>query len=253
MHRHLSLFLNLGLLILISLPFSNLYAKKTYYAKSVKSMDQNLISSPVRKDKKQVYEGCGPVAGAMLLGYWQTEKKSKNLLIKGFNGTKHPTKAIRSLYKEMKSKKAPGKKQKMSYTMPDNLFKALKNRVKKKKNLSADRMRTLKRWSKREAALKQQLKKGNPVILLKNKEHKNGCLGSSSKGWNLIKNISNSHYFLAVGFKGNKVAILPGWSEKDKSKSSSFSVHKAGSNAHAICTFDELKKANVSLFWIEKG
>lgn len=231
---------------------STVVAKKTYYNQSVKSMDQNLIASPVRKDKKKVYEGCGPIAGAMLLGYWQTEKNKKGLLTKNYDGTKHPSKAIRSLYKEMKSKKAPGKKQKMSYTMPNSLFKALKNRAKNKKGIKADRMKKIRRWSKRKEALKGQLKKGNPVILLKNKEHKDGCLGSSSKGWNFIKNLSNSHYFLAVGFKGNKVAIMPGWSEKDHSVSSGFTVHKNGSHSHALCTFDELKKANVSLFWIEK-
>ena len=237
--------------LMLGIPLSA-HAKAVHYNKFVKSMDQNLIPSPVRKDKKQVYEGCGPIAGAMLLGYWQTERNISNLLAKGFNGTKHPSAAIKSLYKEMKSKKAPGKKQKMSYTMPDNLFKALKNRAKKHSKIKANRMKKINRWKKREDALKTQLKKGNPVILLKYKEHKDGCLGSSTKGWNLIKNISNSHYFLAVGLKGNKVAIMPGWSEKDKSASSGFNVHKAGSSSHAICTFDELKKANVSLFWIEK-
>ena len=231
---------------------SSAFAKKTYYNQSVKSMDQKLISSPIRKDKKKVYEGCGPVAGAMLLGYWQTQKNKKNLLISGYDGTKHPSKAIRKLYKEMKSKKAPGKKQKMSFTMPDSLFRALKKRAESNKGIKANRMRKAKRWSKRKDALKKQLKRGYPVILLKNKEHENGCLGSSSKGWNLIKNLSNSHYFLAVGYKGDKVAIMPGWSEKDISRSSSFDVHKKDSPSHGICTFDELKKANVSLFWIEK-
>ena len=48
---------------------SSVLAKKTRYSKFVKSMDQNLIPSPIRKDKKKVYEGCGPIAGAMLLGY----------------------------------------------------------------------------------------------------------------------------------------------------------------------------------------
>ena len=249
--------LHYGLIFTLTLPLSlsfasSAFAKKTYYNQSVKSMDQELIASPVRKDKKKVYEGCGPVAGAMLLGYWQTQKNKKNLLISGYDGKKHPSKAIRKLYKEMKSKKAPGKKQQMSYTMPDSLYRALKKRAESKKGIKANRMRKVKRWTKREAALKTQLRRGHPVILLKNKEHKDGCLGSSSKGWNLFKNLANSHYFLAVGYKGNKVAIMPGWSEKDISRSSSFSVHKKDSASHGLCTFDELKKANVSLFWIEK-
>ena len=225
---------------------------KGAYVKFVKPIAQNKIKSPVRKDKKKVYEGCGPVAGAMLLGYWQTERGQKNLLAKGYTGTKHPSKAIRKLYQEMKSKKAPGKKRKMSYTMPDSLFKALKKRAKKGKKIQANRMRKIRKWKKRKAALKAQLKKGNPVILLKNKEHKDGCLGKTSEGKNLFKNLANSHYFVAVGFKGKKVAVMPGWREKDKSTSSGFGVHKQNNRAHDLCTFSELKEANVSLFWIEK-
>ena len=251
MHLHNGLVFTLISVLSLGLG-SSAFAKKTHYNPSVKSMDQNLIASPVRKDKKKVYEGCGPIAGAMLLGYWQTEKNKKGLLTPGYDGTTHPSKAIRALYKEMKSKKAPGKKQKMSYTMPDNLFSALKKRVKSRKGIKADRMRKTRRWSKRKETLKDQLRRGYPVILLKNKEHKDGCLGSSSKGWNLIKNLSNSHYFLAVGYKGKKVAIMPGWSEKGHARSSSFDVHKKDSPSHGICTFEELKKANVSLFWIEK-
>jgi uncharacterized protein YvpB len=244
--------IQIALITLASLLALSAHAKKkTHYSSNVKSMNQELITSPVRKDKKKVYEGCGPIAAAMLLGYWQTERGFKKLLAKGFNGTKHPSNAIRKLYKELKSKKAPGKNQKMSYTMPDSLFRGLKDRVKGHK-LKADRMKKIRSWKKREAAIKEQLKKGNPVILLKNKEHKDGCLGSSSKGWNLIKNISNSHYFLAVGYKGGKVAIMPGWSERPKSESSKFGVHKSGSASHGLCTWDELKKANVSLFWVER-
>lgn len=214
-------------------------------------MDQKLIASPVRKDKKKVYEGCGPVTGAMW-AIGKLKKNKKNLLLSSYDGTKHPSKAIRNLYKEMKSKKVPGEKQKMSYTMPDSLFRALKKRAGSQKGIKAKRMRKIKRWTTRKDALKAQLKRGHPVILLKNKEHKDGCLGSSSKGWNLFKNLANSHYFLAVGYKENKVAIMPGWSEKNISRSSSFDVHKKDSASHGLCTFDELKKANVSLFWIEK-
>ena len=43
-----------------------------YYAKFVKPIGQKKIPSPRRKDRMKVYEGCGPIAAAMLLGYWQT-------------------------------------------------------------------------------------------------------------------------------------------------------------------------------------
>ena len=135
--------------------------------------------------------------------------------------------------------------------MPDSLFRALKKRVKNVKGLDAARKRKTSRWSARQKALKAQLKKGNPVILLKNREHEDGCLGKSSKGFNLKKNLYKSRYFLAVGYKGNEVAIMPGRSEKRKSASSGFGVHKKDSESHDLCTFDELKKANVALFWLE--
>ena len=236
---------------LLTFTFASTSLAKTHYAKSVKSMTQDIIPSPVRKDEKKVFEGSGPIAGAMLLGYWQTERGKKNLLERGFDGTKHPSKAIVKLYKEMKSKKSPVKKVFMSLTMPDNLFRALKKRVKNVKGLDAARKRKTSRWSAREKALKAQLRKGNPVILLKNREHKDGCLGRWSKGLDPIKNIVSSRYFLAVGYKGNEVAIIPGRSEKPKSASSGFGVHKKDSASHDLCTFDELKKANVSLFWLE--
>ena len=74
-------------------------------------------------------------------------------------------------------------------------------------------MRKVKRWVSSEEALKEQLRKGNPVILLKNEEHKDGCLGSSSKGWNLYK-ISLIHTTFSSGIQRGKVAIMPGWSNK---------------------------------------
>ncbi len=242
----------LSLVISMTLIASSAAYAKPHYAASVKSMKQDIVPSPKRKDKKLVHEGCGPIAVAMLLGYWQTERGKKKLLAKGFNGTKHPTNAIAKLYLELKSKKVPGKKKTMSYTMPNALFKGLKARG-KTAGLKADRVKRLARWSKKKDALKEQLRKKNPVILLKNKEHKSGCLGEESAGRNLLKNLDNAHYFLAVGYEGNKVAIMPGFSEKDKSKSTDFSVHEKSrnKNSHAICTFEELKTAQVSLFWLE--
>jgi|TARA_Y100000031_G_C8137087_1_gene345786 hypothetical protein len=224
---------------------------ESVYTKYVPSIDQKIILFKRGKKKFQASEGCGPVAAAMVLGYWQTQRGVKNLLAKGYTGKSHPYRAIRKLYKELKTKKAPGKANLASFTLPRSFYKGLKKRV-KGKLVKVKRMRNLRKWGKRKAELKKQLKKKNPVILLKWKERKDGCLGKSSKGWNLIKNISYAHYFVAVGFKGKNVAIMPGWADKDKSASSSFSVHKRDSYSHAICTFSELKKANPGLFWLQR-
>ena len=224
------------------------------YISHVTSIDQKVIKSP-RNNKKQVLEGCGPVAAAMLLGYWQTQRGKKNLLSSGFKGLgKHPYSALRKLYIDLNAKKAPGANNKATYTMPNDLFKGLKKRV-KGTGLKVKRLRKSKSWKKKKSALLTQLKNGNPVIILKNKEHKRGCLGQTSRGWNLIKNISNAHYFLVVGFKRKNTqksfAIMPGWSDQPKALANSYSRHRTGSSDFGLCTFDEMKKTNPSLFWIE--
>ena len=231
----------------------NAWAGPTYIS-HVTSIDQKVITSP-RNNKKQVLEGCGPVAAAMLLGYWQTERGKTNLLSKGFKGLgKHPYSALQKLYIDLNAKKAPGPNNKATYTMPNDLFKGLEKRV-KGTGLKVKRIRRSKSWKKKKAALLLQLKNGNPVIILKNKEHKRGCLGENSRGWNLIKNISYAHYFLVVGFQRKNTqesfAIMPGWYDRPMALASSYSSHKKGSSDYGLCTFDEMKKTNPSLFWIE--
>ena len=229
-------------------------AKKTYLAQGVTSFEQNAISKRVHKKNKTVYEGCGPIAAAMVLGYWQTQRGQKDLLAKGFAGTGHPKKAIERLYKTLKTKSAPGKKNVAAYTLPGQFHSGLKRLLAGRK-LEAKRMRHIHPFKKKAAELKKQLRAGNPVIILKSKEHKNGCIGSESKGWNLIKNISNSHYFVVVGYRGNKVAVMPGWSDSDKSGSMAWSDYAKtrNKNARRTCTFDELKKDGISLFWIQNA
>ena len=229
------------------------YADK--YIANVTSIEQRIIKSP-RNSKKRVYEGCGPVAAAMLLGFWQTEKNKKNILSKNFRGAgKHPYNALRKLYIDLDTRRGI---KKASFTMPNAMFNGLKKRV-KGYGLKVKRLKKSKSWKKKKRELIKQLNKGNPVIVLKNREHKKGCLGEKSRGYNLYQNVKNAHYFLVVGYKGKKFAVMPGWRDQPKARASSFSVHTAakkyspkGAGDYWICTFKEMKKANPSLFWIQK-
>lgn len=238
--------------VLVSYP---VYAAK--YIANVTSIEQRIINSP-RNSKKRVYEGCGPVAAAMLLGFWQTENGKKNLLSKNFRGAGgHPYNALRKLYIDLDTRRGI---KKASFTMPNAMFNGLKKRV-KGTGLKVKRLKKSKSWKKKKSELIKQLKKGNPVIVLKNREHKKGCLGEKSRGFNLYQNVKNAHYFLVVGYKGKKFAVMPGWRDQPKARASNFSVHTASkantpkgkvAGDYWICSFEEMKKANPSLFWIQK-
>jgi hypothetical protein len=228
--------------------------KKSTLIKGVTSFTQNEISSSVHGKKKAVLEGCGPIAAAMVLGYYQSERGFTNLLQRGFKGSGHPTKAIEKIYKKLKTKSAPGKKNKAAFTTPKSFHAGMKALTAGHK-LEAKRMRNITSWKKRKQEIKAQLAKGNPVILLKWKEHEKGCIGSDSKGWNIVKNISYAHYYVAVGYMGDTVAVMPGWRDSSKSGSDSWKAYSQSKNksARRTCTFAEIKKDNPGLFWYQKS
>ena len=192
---------------------------ETYYTPQVTSLLQSKITSPIPGNDKEVYEGCGPISAAMLLGYWQTEKGKTNLLDKDFFGRSHPKKAVRKLYRRLNTKKAPGANNLASFTRAKDYYDGLENWV-KGSGLKVERVRRINTWTAKKAALKSQLKQGHPVVLLKWREHKDGCLGQGTLGYNIYKNLENSHYFLAVGYRGNKVAVMPGFRFAPKQSSS---------------------------------
>ena len=230
---------------------------ETYYVPHVTSLLQSKITSPIPGNNTEVYEGCGPISAAMLLGFWQTEKGKTNLLDKDFFGRSHPKKAVRKLYRRLNTMKGPGTNNLASFTRAKDFYDGLEDWV-KGSGLKVERVRRVKTWAAKEAALKTQLKKGHPVVLLKWKEHKDGCLGEGTRGYNIYKNLKYSHYFLAVGYRGNKVAVMPGFRFDAKQSSSGFGVHLPRNqnkpelaDAHAICTFDEIRKISPTLFWLE--
>ena len=246
-------------LILAFLGFHGPAAAETVYNSQMMSLQQHQISSPLQGNNDQVLEGCGPISAAMLLGYWQTERGKTGLLANDFTGRFHPQKAIRKLYRKLKTKKAPGAQNLQSYTLAKNYYNGLQDWV-VGHGLNVQRMRRIKTWAAKKSTLKTQLAAGNPVVLLKWKERADGCLGEGSKGFNLYKNIANSHYYVAVGYHNDKVAVMPGWYHQERQNASGIRVHFSKNQTHnknlkwayTICTFDEIKKNSPTLFWLEE-
>jgi hypothetical protein len=229
-------------------------AKKTYLVKGVASIGQTHINKKIQKKNKEVLEGCGPVAAAMVLGYWQTERGEKSLLTKSYTGEKHPTRSIEILYETLKTKSVPGKNNDAAFTFPGDFYRGLRERAAGHK-LEVKRMLHVNGFDKKEKEIKKQLRAGNPVVILKFREHKDGCIGEGNRGYNIYKNVENSHYYVIVGYKGNKFAVMPGFSDSPKSESQSWSdyANTTKSNARRICTSQQLKRDGISLFWIERS
>lgn len=236
------------------------------YVRYVKPMDQNVIRNPKSNNNKKRFEGCGPIAQAMVLGYWQTEHRYQTMHYDDrFNGAMHPWKTIRTLYRKsaamaapVKSKWTDGKKYPQTFTLPAGLMNGLRYYVKQankkrgsKKKLKVDRMTQARTWKKRHKTLRSLLSKRIPVILLL--KNIPGCLRSSnnkSGGW---------HYVVAVGHNDSSknYYILSGWNELHYSTTSGPGVHKRRSSpdsnaAHVKCSYNEIKKAKAGLFWVKK-
>ncbi len=101
------------------LPMTANADSKTYLCKGMFSLGQADLPRSFTKKKTQVVEGCGPVAVAMVLGYWQTDKKEGRLLVNNdtFRGQlldredkvtkERPAKDIQRIYKALKTYKVP--------------------------------------------------------------------------------------------------------------------------------------------------
>ena len=124
------------------------------YVKNVMALEQRILTNPHPSGDGKRFEGCGPIAAASILGYFQTEKGYKTMQSgDNFTGFSHPSKTIKKFYKEAPSRKAPakgtyepdGKRYNQSYTLPDKMVKGLKHFVNKankkrgsKKNFQID-------------------------------------------------------------------------------------------------------------------
>ena len=221
------------------------------YIKNVKPIDQ-LYLAP----KNKVMEGCGPVAAAMVMGYWQTEHGYKIMNSEDrFNGRNHPTKTIQD-FRRKSDTKAWGN-QPQSATRKMKMLDALQSYVKSvnqrtpstKPKLKADMMWSIRRWSERRSRLKKELKEGSPVILLLKKTPP--CL--KGKWVNSTKVVAD-HYIVAVGFNDAKKEyyVMPGWEEKSKLTSYGPQVHKRENSAHCKCSYKEIANSDPSLIWIKR-
>lgn len=233
------------------------------YIKNVKPIRQEVISNPGRGLRMKRFEGCGPVAAASLLGYWKTEKRLSRIRDTSdtYIGEAHPYKTIREFYKESNAKASPSKKEwykdekeyNQSFVTVTGMVRALKCFINMYSgHIKVERRIRFRLWSKRLKWLQDQLKKGNPVVLMFHRKMPISLTKDKkeSKGW---------HYVVAVGYNNEKrvVYLVTGWKELKKETTSGPNEHKVRSasdcdGAHVVTPYKELKYARMSLVWIQK-
>lgn len=233
------------------------------YISFVKPIEQRVIEDP-RGGSASRFEGCGPIAAAMLLSYWETERDYKIMSENHiFNGSYHPAKTIKEFYKASWTQRAPatakapdGKKYAQSFTLPNSLVKGLKKFVVKANSNNTEKL-IVKRFKARNhndkkiELLEKLIREKKPVISLIHNIP--ACLNSKdnkSGGW---------HYVVIVGVesKTRQVNLISGWKELDSISSTSQDVHQRNSHpdtdkAHIKCSYEELIKANPAFYWIEE-
>ena len=221
------------------------------YIKYVKPIDQQDVPP-----KNKVKEGCGPVAAAMLMGYWQTEQGYKIMNpADRYNGTRHPTQTILDFRKKSDTKawgnqpESATRKMKMLDALQSYVKNANKRTPTSKPRLKADMMWSIRRWSERRSRLKKELREGSPVILLLKKTPP--CLKGK---WVDQTKVVADHYIVAVGFDDSKKEyyVMPGWEERSKRTSTGPSVHERENEAHCKCTYKEIANSDPSLIWIKR-
>jgi hypothetical protein len=234
---------NLGTIKVRFLKQNDVTPPKSAYIKNVRPLVQEILKNPRTQAHERRLEGCGPVAAAQLLAYWRTERNKRKVMT-SYREDRHPSFAIRRLFSLLKADPAP---KGQSLTLPDNMALGLKAAV-KNKGLRAHRMRDIHPWKKRKAKIKELIRKRRPVlILLKNIP---GCLsGERSKkfGW---------HYVVANGYSSSSLYLVTGWAEMAKTTTSGPGVHHRSTSskfddAHAKCSWREIKKAVPGLFWVK--
>lgn len=220
------------------------------YVRYVKPIDQMRVPP-----KNKVLEGCGPIAAAMLMGYWHTEHGYKMMdAADRFNGTAHPWKTIEA-FRNKANTKAWGD-QDQSATRKMKMEDALGYFVKKaneatpgKPKLKVDMLWSIRRWEERRDVLKRELKQGSPLILLLKKMPP--CLNGS---WVNATKVFGDHYIVVNGFDDAKKEyyVMPGWEERTKSTTSGPQAHSERNLSHCTCSYKEIKESDPSLIWIKR-
>lgn len=232
------------------------------YIPFVKSIEQRVIKDP-RGGSSKRFEGCGPVAAAMLFSYWQGQKDFNIMSEGSFNGSLHPKKTISDFYKASWTQKAPakakapdGKRYHQSFTLPNGMVKGLWSFAEKASQKDSRKLMVKRLKAKVSTALKiKELKRllNNDIPVISLIHNIPACLNSKdnkSGGW---------HYVVLVGMneKKGEVDLLSGWKELDATESTDSSVHHRRNHAdsnkgHVKCDLTELVKANPAFYWIEE-
>ena len=206
-----------------------------------------------------VLEGCGPVAAAMLLTYY--DKLGYQTLDErdAYNGRNRPTQTIRSLYKLTKTRKSPGKTD-QSFTRKVNLRDGLRhyarianqNKGSHLPQLMTDMNWSGKKfwpWSKTKAELRKYLLRENPVIALMGRTP--SCLGET--GGDKVPILAD-HYVVIVGFDDSKQEyyIMNGWGNQDADKAKGPESHDGSIDGLCTCSYSDVAKADPSLIFIKR-
>lgn len=215
--------------------------------------------TPIKQEllpNSKTYEGCGPIAAAMLLGYYQTEH-NLSLLEDSFNGTQKPYESIKEIYKTLKTKPSPtfprSSSFRSSYTLPGDLKQGLKDILLangygykyKVNSVSFNR-----KWKTKLKAIKSSLKQGNPLIaLIRNIPP---CISGKNSPTKFIW-----HYIVLNGidFSNKSIYLLDGYFQGTKNDTSSPDKHRRSNSRYSgpiACTFDEVKNSNLGLFYFTK-
>lgn len=239
-------------------------AYSSLYIPFVKPMEQRVIDDPRGGNTKR-FEGCGPVAAAMLLSYWESERDYKIMSEPQiFDGAYHPAATIKKFYTDSWSQRAPatakapdGKIYPQTFTLPNSLVKGLKRFVSRAnenntEKLIVKRLKAKRSDVKKLKTLKDLIVNKKPAIALIHNIP--ACLSSKdnkSGGW---------HYVVIVGMdeQNNSIDLLSGWKELDARSSTDSEVHhrrnhRDSDKGHIKCSFEEFTKANPALYWIEES
>lgn len=223
---------------------------KKAYVKNIKPIDQEYV-----RPKNNVLEGCGPVAAAMIMGYWHTEH-GYNIMNRNdfFNGNNHPWETIKE-FRDKADTKAWGN-QEQSATRKMKMEDGLEYFVKKanaqlngKPKLKVEMMWSIRRWEERRDKIKSELQQKAPLILLLKK------LPPCLKGkWVNATKVFGDHYIVVNGFDDEKKVfyVMPGWNEKNKNTTSGPEVHGKQNTSHCLCSYEEIKESDPSLIWIKR-
>ena len=199
------------------------------YVKFLPALAQRTIRSP--RDGRPVDEGCGPIAVAMCIIHWR--RRGYEILPQLENRRS----LVRGLYELLgASRRRDG-----SFTPPTRMYAGMQ-RLAKGSQLVAHHLRPGP-WRIMEQVLCTQLRKGRPVVILMRREP--ACLDENEKTW------KGWHYVVACGYQGNDVALITGWAT---GQDQGFGAHRRASGkgydqAHVLCTFAELRRARISMFW----